>query len=453
MIFSTLNFDKMQNIYNIVKVMLIFVLLFTQKNLQAQKCCVDCQSDLKIITNKRVLLEKIYLKVGTTSSDVHTNLYVSYRSGNAQKFWGNLAIATAGVAVSTQLKNSNPSEGNGTNNISPIIPLSVSMATLPGIWKNRPRAVPEASLLIQHKDADGKVLDTWTQAISKFAKNDAELLSVTIEKSLKKGSLEVYLQNNSKNSVYYWGYETNSKRKQNNDILFESLPVSLSVVSSCPNGFLPNGNGRCFSPFTGQQVNETCPDGFEATADVDAGGHVICITSGGTVLPGVTVTAPPYVPPYTPTPTTPLPTNPWGTPGPNGDGGYSGGGGGNNGSTPDPATIPNDSPEAKTAFLNYDVLTTPFSIKVVSYDKAELSRPNSRSRWLFDDLRHTKVKVEGGIIGEKWDAEDLDNSPSVGGAKAFMTLRYVLTRTSLITALIGGDTTETKTTFYNYDAF
>ena len=47
----------MQKLYNIVKVMLTFALLFTQNNLQAQKCCVECQADVKVASDKQVLLE------------------------------------------------------------------------------------------------------------------------------------------------------------------------------------------------------------------------------------------------------------------------------------------------------------------------------------------------------------------------------------------------------------
>ena len=46
----------MQKLYNIVKVMLMFALLFTQNKLQAQKCCVECQADVKVVSDKQVLL-------------------------------------------------------------------------------------------------------------------------------------------------------------------------------------------------------------------------------------------------------------------------------------------------------------------------------------------------------------------------------------------------------------
>ena len=201
----------MQKLYKIVIIMLVLALYFTQNNLQAQKCCVECQADVKVVSDKQVLLEKIDLKEGTLTTNINTNLYVSYRSGNTQKFWTNLVIATAGVAVSTQLNNSNLAEGKSANSVSPLLPLGVSVATLPSIWKNRPRGIPQAGLWIQHRDTRGKLLETWEQPISSEAKNDAELLTVSIDKPLTAGTLEVYLQNGSKNGVYYWGYETTSK--------------------------------------------------------------------------------------------------------------------------------------------------------------------------------------------------------------------------------------------------
>ena len=231
----------------------MLLLLLIQYSIQAQKCCLDCQDDLKTLTKGLVLLEKIDLKQGT-STTVNTNVYVSYRSGNAQKFWASVALATAGVAVSTQLHNGINAEGKSSI-VSPILPLGVSVATLPSVWKNRPRNLPDASLEIQQKDAEGMVLNTWTQSLTKAARNDAELLSVSIEKPLRKGTLEVYLRNASKNPVYYWGYETSKNTSKNNDIIFEAPPVSLSN-RGCPDGFLPNGQGLCCNPFTGECVSE-----------------------------------------------------------------------------------------------------------------------------------------------------------------------------------------------------
>jgi hypothetical protein len=122
----------MQKLYNLVKVSALLLLLLIQNSLQAQNCCLDCQADVKVITDKQVLLDKIDIKEGTTTK-LNTNLYVSYKSGNAQKFWANLAIATSGVAVSTQLQSRSSAEGNNANSISPLIPLGVSVATIPSI--------------------------------------------------------------------------------------------------------------------------------------------------------------------------------------------------------------------------------------------------------------------------------------------------------------------------------
>lgn len=79
----------MQKIYKIVTIMLVLALCFTQNNLQAQKCCVECQADVKVVSDKQILLEKIDIPQGTLANNFSTNLYVSYRSGNAQKFWSN----------------------------------------------------------------------------------------------------------------------------------------------------------------------------------------------------------------------------------------------------------------------------------------------------------------------------------------------------------------------------
>lgn len=97
----------MQKLYKIVLASLMIALLYPYNNLQAQKCCIECQGDVKSIINKQVLLQKIDIKEGTSLTNVSANVYVSYRSGNVQKFWANLAIATAGVLVSTQLSNEN----------------------------------------------------------------------------------------------------------------------------------------------------------------------------------------------------------------------------------------------------------------------------------------------------------------------------------------------------------
>ena len=216
----------MQKLYRLVQAITFAVLLITQNSLQAQNCCLDCQADVKVVTNNKVLLEKIDLKEGA-SITLNTNLYVSYRSGNAQKFWANLAIATAGVAVSTQLNSSPITAGDSKSqsSISPIIPLGVSVATLPSIWKNRPRGVPDASIEIQYKSVEGNVLKTWTQAISKAARNDAELLNVALNEPLTNGTVEISLVNDSKNSVYYWGYEGITQVIENQKPIFKTPDI------------------------------------------------------------------------------------------------------------------------------------------------------------------------------------------------------------------------------------
>jgi hypothetical protein len=265
----------MQKNYNLVKAMALLLLLFIHNSLQAQNCCAECQADVKMVSDKQVLLEKIEIKEGTTTK-LNTNLYVSYRSGNAQKFWANLAIATAGVAVSTQLQ-SNPSvEGNNLKNISPLIPLGVSVATLPSIWKNRPRGVPQAGLWLQHRDTRGRLTDTWQQPISSEAKNSGELLSVNIDKPLSAGTVEVYLQNGSKNPVYYWGLNTIKNTVnliKGNVGIVATKPNKSARTAGCPDGYLPNGQGMCCRPGTNDCVIEDegvtppsvpqgCPSGY-----------------------------------------------------------------------------------------------------------------------------------------------------------------------------------------------
>lgn len=243
----------MQKNYNLVKASALLLLLMIQNSLQAQNRCLDCPADVKVITDKQVLLDKIEIQDGV-STKINTNLYVSYRSGNAQKFWANLAIATAGVAVSTQLQSNSSTEGNNANSISPLIPLGVSVATLPSIWKNRPRGVPQAGLWLQHRDTRGRLIDTWEQPISSEAKNSGELLSINIDKPLSAGTVEVYLQNGSKNPLYYWGYESSKTLVKNKGIIFEAPPLAFGL--GCPDGYLSNGQGRCCNPFMGDCIDE-----------------------------------------------------------------------------------------------------------------------------------------------------------------------------------------------------
>ena len=248
----------MQKLYNLVKVSALLLLLLIQNSLQAQNSCSDCQADVKVVTDKQVLLDKIEIKDGIATK-LNTNLYVSYRSGNIQKFWANLAIATAGVVVSSQLQHNSTAEGSNVNGISPLIPLGVSVATLPSIWKNRPRGVPQAGLWLQHRDTRGRLTDTWEQPISSEAKNSGELLSVNIDKPLSAGTVEVYLQNGSKNPVYYWGYQSSKSIVEKKALLPKTPPVSNSV--GCPSGYLPNGNGMCCNFFNGECIPEGVDDG------------------------------------------------------------------------------------------------------------------------------------------------------------------------------------------------
>ena len=258
----------MQKLYRLVQAITFAVLSITQNSLQAQNCCLDCQADVKVVTNNKVLLEKIDLKEGA-STTLNTNLYVSYRSGNAQKFWANIAIATAGVAVSTQLNNVSTGEGKTANSISPIVPLGVSVATLPSIWKNRPRGVPDASIEIQHKSVEGNVLKTWTQAISKAARNDAELLNIALNEPLTNGTVEISLINDSKNSVYYWGYGGITQVIENQNSIFKtpnivSLPTTndtkVSLRQINPKGIfalsyvLPKKEGDIYSILRGPKT-------------------------------------------------------------------------------------------------------------------------------------------------------------------------------------------------------
>ena len=55
----------MQKLYKLVKVMLVLALVFTQNISQAQNCCAECQADVKTVSDKQVLLEKIDIKEDT----------------------------------------------------------------------------------------------------------------------------------------------------------------------------------------------------------------------------------------------------------------------------------------------------------------------------------------------------------------------------------------------------
>ena len=243
----------MQKIYRIAGMLMLFVATFTQTQAQIANCCAECPADVKAVSDKQVLLEKIEIPKGSVATNVSTNVYVSYHSGNSQKFWTNIAIASAGIAVSTQLGgNSTPVTAGDSrtqsNSVSPAIPLGVSAALIPSIWKNRPRGVPQAGLYVQHRDLRGKLLDTWEQPISNEAKNSAELLTVAIDKPLSEGTLEVYLQNGSRNGVYYWGLQTVRDvgvNEQLAKLVLPPMPKKPIDGNGCEGGTHDNGWGGC----------------------------------------------------------------------------------------------------------------------------------------------------------------------------------------------------------------
>jgi hypothetical protein len=214
-------------------VMLLFVTIVShQAKAQIANCCSECQVDIKSVSDKQVLIEKIEIPKGSIATKVSTNIYVSYRSGNTQKFWTNLAIATAGIAVSIHLNNTNVvGEGKTQSAISPMLPLGVSVVTLPSIWKNRPRGVPQAGLYVQHRDTQGKLIDTWEQPITKEAQNSGELLTIAISKPISAGTLEIYLQNGSKNAVYYWGNQTIKEMISNTVLLKQADHFQLLSIN------------------------------------------------------------------------------------------------------------------------------------------------------------------------------------------------------------------------------
>ncbi len=119
----------MQKMYKIVMMLLLLATTFTQTQAQVANCCAECQADVKAISDKQVLLEKIEIPKGSVMTNGSTNVYVSYRSGDSQKFWTNLAIATAGIAVSTQLGSSSTPITAGesrtqNSSVSPAIPMA-----------------------------------------------------------------------------------------------------------------------------------------------------------------------------------------------------------------------------------------------------------------------------------------------------------------------------------------
>lgn len=427
----------MQKLYSIVRVIMIFVLLFTQNNLQAQKCCVECQADVKVVSDKQVLLEKIDIKEGTSLINVNTNVYVSYRSGNAQKFWANLAIATARVIVSTQLNsNTNVAEGEKTSGISPIVPFGVSVVTLPSIWKNRPRGLPQAGLYIQHRDLRGKLLDTWEQPISNEAKNDVELLTVAINKPLLEGTLEIYLQNGNKNAVYYWGLQTVRSLVADAQLAKLAFPPRTPTYNISPCGpceiptYVDNGRGdRVFAFCTGIR---DCRDEGE--------------------LPEVIVRPEPESTPPRggehPRPGEGGDGNP-----PDGGGGIGGGGGNNN----------NDGPQTKNQGFHFDMLRGYGSIVgdyvtpvVTSFESGTLTRPNSRSQWKFQNFSFSNIGVEGRLLFEVWTVSTLNPISNIesDGSYASMDHTWQLTRTAALGEIIlgGAGTSHPHNNQHGYNA-
>ena len=109
--------------------------------------------------------------------------------------------------------------------------------------------MPQAGLWIQHRDLRGNLLDTWQQPISSEAKNRTELLTVNIDKPLTAGTIEIYLQNGSKNGVYYWGHETQkevTEIEQKKEFIESPIAeIKTSLLLGCPMGFSTNGRGGC----------------------------------------------------------------------------------------------------------------------------------------------------------------------------------------------------------------
>jgi hypothetical protein len=364
----------MQKLYKIVMATLIVVLLFSQNRLQAQKCCVECQADVKSIADKQVLLEKIDIKQGTVLTNFSTNVYVSYRSGNAQKFWANVAIATAGVAVSTQLNSSPVTAGDSRTQsaISPIVPLGVTVATLPSIWKNRPRGVPQAGLYIQHRNKRGNLLNSWEQPISNEAKNSAELLIVAIDKPLTEGTLDVYLQNGSKNEVYYWGEQTLNEVIKNNKIALtkpDKPVVSGDGGSPCPPGWL-----ILYDPQT-HEVNGCAREKDSGELD-----EVIVVPNPQ-----------PYVDPFAGQNNNGNPNDPDHPPvviDP-------GGGGSSNGS------VDEDKVEYKTGSLDWDPISKPWANWIIeSNESGFVKRSTKNPQWkVYQDIVHNSLRINGTYQG------------------------------------------------------
>ena len=461
----------MQKIYKIVLVLLSFFVTFNQTNAQIANCCAECQADVKAVSDKQVLLEKIEIPKGSVATNVSTNIYVSYRSGDAQKFWTNLAIATAGIAVSTQVGSSSTPITAGdsrtqSSSISPAIPLGVSAALIPSIWKNRPRGVPQAGIYVQHRDLRGKLTQSWEQAISSEAKNSAELLTVAIDKPLSEGTLEVYLQNGSKNEVFYWGLQTvkNMVKIVTNTMLANiNKPSSArSSEHNCPQGSTWQGDpyNRCVQdpPCDGEGCSNNNPEVPQGTTPG------LGTNPGSTGLPEVGVfgggdTGNPtygsgggggYDPTTPPDDGTNQP-NPYET-GPN----YGSSGGGNeNGDE--------DRPQTKNQGFHFDMLKGDGSYTgdyltpvVTSYESGTLTRPNSRSQWRFQSFSFLNIGIQGRFLFEVWTASTLSPISNIepDGFYVSMDHTWQLTRNAALgEIIIGGAGTSTRhQNSYGYNA-
>lgn len=305
--------------------------------------------------------------------------------------------------------------------------MSVSVATLPSIWKNRPRGVPQAGIFIQHRDTQGNLLETWEQPISNEAKNSADLLNISMDKPLLAGTLEVYLQNGSKNEVFYWGLHTLKEI-----VIDENHFTKITLPK--PNKPIINELG--------------CGDG---THDDGWGGCEIDEE--------VIVTAPPYNP------------NPWENSGPrSGDPGNSGGGdsgggssGGDSGGPAEGGEPDQDRPETKNKGFHFDMLRGDGSIigdyitpVVTSYESGTLFRPNSHSQWKFQSFSFSNIGVNGRLLFEVWTASSLNPISNIDsdGSYASMDHTWQLVRNAALGEIIipGAITYTTHQNSYGYNA-
>ena len=193
--------------------LILSFIIFTQNEIFAQVANQKLKGEIRTIKNERILLEKFQIPIGYVANNVNSIVYVNYNTGNKSKFIKNIIFAAAGVALTTKRKKTTDIS-NSSAKIPQIYPFGIGLSALSGIWKNRPKIIPKASLLIEHKDHNGKLLASWEQTITKEAKNSAELLSINIDKLITSGTIEIYLQNKSNNSIYFWADEVSKNVKQ-----------------------------------------------------------------------------------------------------------------------------------------------------------------------------------------------------------------------------------------------